>query len=160
MHCRPEDKSIHLIKNKKNMIYKVIKKKNPKNVEEPGKYYGCLVSPSLISIDEIATRISATCTVTRHDCLAVLSALQEQIIFALQEGKRVGLGDIGYFRTVINGSGSDTEEAYNTSYFKSMKVRFIPNKELKNALSLNNEAISFQRIKLVEKTAGTGTVQN
>lgn len=41
-----------------------------------------------------------------------------------------------------------------------MKVRFIPNKELKNALSLKNEAISFQRIKLVEKTAGTGTVQN
>lgn len=87
LHCRPEDKSIHLIKNKKNMIYKVIKKKNPKNVEEPGKYYGCLVSTSLISIDEIATRISATCTVTRHDCLAVLSALQEQIILCPSGGQ-------------------------------------------------------------------------
>lgn len=135
------------------MNYKVIMKKSPRDAEQPGKYYGCLVSTSQIGIDEIATRISATCTVTRHDCLAVLSALQEQIIFALQEGKRVSLGDVGHFRTIAQGSGCDTEEEYDTSYFKRLKVLFTPNKELKNAISLGNEAISFRRIKYV----GNGT---
>ena len=90
------------------MNYKVIERKDPRNPEAPGKYYGFIVNLSKIGIEEIATRISGTCTVTRHDCLAVLSALQEQIIYALQEGKRVHLGDIGSFRTVANGLGSDT----------------------------------------------------
>lgn len=92
------------------MNYKVIERKDPRNPEAPGKYYGFIVNLSKIGIEEIATRISGTCTVTRHDCLAVLSALQEQIIYALQEGKRVHLGDIGSFRTVANGLGSDTAE--------------------------------------------------
>lgn len=132
------------------MNYKVIERKDPRDTEQPGKYYGSLVSTSQITIDEIATRISSTCTVTRHDCLAVLSALQEQIIYALQEGKRVSLGDVGNFRVVAIGSGSDTEESYDTSYLKRLKVTFTPNKKLKNAVSLKNEAIFFQRIKLVE----------
>ena len=62
------------------MNYKVIERKAPRNPEAPGKYYGFIVNLSKIGIEEIATRISGTCTVTRHDCLAVLSALQEQII--------------------------------------------------------------------------------
>ena len=64
------------------MNYKVIERKDPRNPEAPGKYYGFIVNLSKIGIEEIATRISGTCTVTRHDCLAVLSALQEQIIYA------------------------------------------------------------------------------
>ena len=74
------------------MMYKVIERKDPRNPEGQGKYYGLIVNMSNIGIDELATRISATCTVTRHDCLAVLSALQEQIIYALKEGRRVHLG--------------------------------------------------------------------
>ena len=67
------------------MNYKVIERKDPRNPEAPGKYYGFIVNLSKIGIEEIATRISSSCTVTRHDCLAVLSALQEQIIYALRE---------------------------------------------------------------------------
>lgn len=140
-----------------SMYYKVIEKKNPRATEQPGKYYACLVSTSQIGIDEIASRISSTCTVTRHDCIAVLSALQEQIIYALQEGKRVSLGDLGHFRTVVSGSGSETPEEYDTGRLKRLKVVFLPNKVLKNAVSLQNDAISFQRIKYAgeEKTQET-----
>ena len=39
------------------------------------------------------------CTVNRADCLAVLSALQDNIIeMELQEGRIVDLGDIGCFK--------------------------------------------------------------
>ena len=69
------------------MNYKVIERKRPARTrKQPGKVITVsIVQPLQIGIEEIATRISGTCTVTRHDCLAVLSALQEQIIYALQE---------------------------------------------------------------------------
>ena len=117
------------------MNYKVIERKDPRTPEAPGKYYGFIVNLSKIGIEEIATRISGTCTVTRHDCLAVLSALQEQIIYALQEGKRVHLGDIGSFRTVANGLGSDTAEKYDPAYITKLRVCFTPNTKLKKAMT-------------------------
>ena len=128
------------------MNYKVIERKDPRNPEAPGKYYGFIVNLSKIGIEEIATRISGTCTVTRHDCLAVLSALQEQIIYALQEGKRVHLGDIGSFRTVANGLGSDTAEKYDPAYITKLRVCFTPNTKHKKAMSLDNKAFTLERV--------------
>ena len=127
LHRHPEDKRAKKQNNKpfkkrKEMIYKVIERKDPRNPEGQGKYYGLIVNMSNIGIDELATRISATCTVTRHDCLAVLSALQEQIIYALKEGRRVHLGDIGSFRVVANGTGSATPETYDTSFMQKLHV--------------------------------------
>ena len=119
-------------------MYKVIERKDPRNPEGQGKYYGLIVNMSNIGIDELATRISATCTVTRHDCLAVLSALQEQIIYALKEGRRVHLGDIGSFRVVANGTGSATPETYDTSFMQKLHVRltFFPSRfSLRSRLS-------------------------
>ncbi|MCD8318820.1 MAG: DNA-binding protein [Paraprevotella sp.] len=139
------------------MMYKVIERKDPRNLEAQGKYYGFIVNMSAIGIEEIATRISSTCTVTRHDCLAVLSALQEQIIYALQEGKRVHLGDLGCFRTVANGMGSTTAEDYNPSFFTRLRVCFIPNVKLKNAVALDNKAFSFERIDFAGTAQGDGT---
>ena len=116
------------------MNYKVIERKDPRNPEAPGKYYGFIVNLSKIGIEEIATRISGTCTVTRHDCLA------------LQEGKRVHLGDIGSFRTVANGLGSDTAEKYDPAYITKLRVCFTPNTKLKKAMSLDNKAFTLERV--------------
>lgn len=138
------------------MMYKVIERKDPRNPEGEGKYYGMIVNMSEIDLDEIATRISGTCTVTRHDCLAVLSALQEQIIYALQEGKRIHLGDIGNFRAVANGVGSNTPEEYDTSYMTSIKVRFTPNTRLKEAMSLTNRTFSLERVDFAKTDADAG----
>ena len=144
------------------MIYKVIERKNPQKREEAPKYYGMIVSMDQITIEEIASRISSSCTVTRHDCLAVLSALQEQIIYALQEGKRVHLGDIGCFRVIVNGLGSETADDYNTSSMKRLKVYFTPNKKLKSSIALGNSDISLQRVDFIEEeeseTEGEETV--
>ncbi len=127
------------------MNYKVIKRKKPGS-PDVAKFYGFIVSLSKIGIEDIATRISNTCTVTRHDCLAVLSALQEQIIYALQEGKRVNLGDIGSFRVLANGLGSETAEDYDTSCINKLRVCFTPNPKLKKALSLENKNFSLERV--------------
>lgn len=128
------------------MIYKVISRKNPQKRDEAPKFYGVIVNMDQIGIEEIASRISGNCTVTRHDCLAVLSALQEQVIYALQEGKRVHLGDLGSFRVIANGIGADTAEEYNVSYFKRLKVYFTPNVKLRSSISLKNSDVSLQRV--------------
>lgn len=129
------------------MLYKVVERKNP-IVPGTTKHYAYVMNMYKMDIEDLATRISASCTVTRHDCLAVLSALQEQVIYALQEGKRVHLGDIGSFRIVANGFGSDTPEKYTTDLIRTLKPVFTPNTTLKNALSVKNKAISLERIQL------------
>ena len=128
------------------MNYKVIERKDPRNPEAPGKYFVVIVFLSIIGSEEIASRISSSCSVTRLVCLAVLSALQEQIIYALQEGKRVHLGDIGSFRTVANGLGSDTAEKYDSAYITKLRVCFTPNAKLKKAMSLDNKAFTLERV--------------
>ncbi len=135
------------------MHYKIIKRKDPKNPEGTTKYYGYIVSLYKLDIEDIATRISSTCTVTRHDCLAVLSALQEQIIYALQEGKSVHLGDLGSFRIVANGLGSDTAEDYDPSRITRLRVCFTPNVRLKKAISLENKSFPLEHLDLA---AGEG----
>ena len=131
--------------------YRVVERKNPAKKEEPGLYYGCLVNPGIIDIEGLAKRISATCTVTRADTLAVLTALQEQVIYALQSGMRVHFGDIGSFRLTCQGEGVDAKENFKVSQITSLKVVFTPNKALKEAIAVNNKDISFYNI----ETSGT-----
>ena len=132
------------------MIYKVVERKNPRDMEGPTKWYGYVVNLSHIDIDELATRIAAGSTVTRPDVLAVLAALQEEFIYALQEGKSIRLGDIGSFRVVANGSGSDTKEGYDTSFLTRLRVQFTPNTVLKDALSLSNRKFPLERVDFAE----------
>lgn len=139
------------------IIYKVIERKNPKDFESPGKFYATPVCFNQLNIDNLAERISASCTVTRADCLAVLASLQEQIILALQEGNKVHLGDLGSFRLTFRGTGSDTAEDYKTSLIKTVNVCFTANTDLKEALKVSNKAVRFISLEsyLNNKTDGT-----
>lgn len=147
------------------MIIKVNKKKDPRD-ENLVKYYGYIFQGDPLDIDMLATRISGTCTVTRHDCLAVLSALQEQVIYALQSGIPVRLGDIGSFRIMAQGAGADTFKDYDVSLIKKLMVRFTPNTALKEALSLQNKNVTLRRVNIVTEDkdgesdeTGTGTTE-
>lgn len=134
--------------------YKIVGKQKP-GTSDPAnlKYYAYLVHPGVITIEGLAKRIASNCTVTRADCLAVLSSLQEQIIYALQSGMRVHLGDVGNFRLNCQSGGSETPEDFSVKQIKKLKVVFSPSKTLKNAITLNNEDISFYNL----EGAATGT---
>lgn len=84
------------------MIYfKAVSRKNP--ITKAEKWYPQLVSGAPMQLNDIVERISRTCTVTEHDVKAVVSSLQEQVIFALREGRSVRLGDLGSFRLTLAG---------------------------------------------------------
>lgn len=126
--------------------YRIVFRKKPGDEFTPGKYYGCIVNPGKIDLNGLAKRIGSNCTVTRADTLAVLSALEEQIIYALQSGMRVHLGDVGCFRLTCQGEGVEQKEQFRVSQIKKLKVVFSPSKTLRESLEVANKEISFYNI--------------
>lgn len=122
---------------------RVVNRKDPRKPEEAGLYYGSVVSFDKVGVDELSKLISANCTVTRSDCLAVISALQEQIQTALLGGKRVNLGYLGNFHLTCNGEGTLTAKEYTCNNIRKLRVAFIPGKQLKNALRVGNGDVKF-----------------
>lgn len=139
--------------------YRIVERKKPGDDFAPIKYYGCLVNPGIIDLDGLAKRISSTCTVTRADTLAVLSALEEQIIYALQNGMRVHLGDVGCFRLTCQGEGADQKENFKVSLIKKLKVVFYPSKTLREAVDMDNKDIKLYNVEAMATVADTGTVE-
>ena len=66
--------------------YIVARKKNM--TDGSIKYYAKVAPVSPVYVNDIAARISKTCTVTEHDVKAVHAALQEQVIYSLSDGHR------------------------------------------------------------------------
>lgn len=127
--------------------YKIVGRQKPGSQDpETEKFYATVVSPGLIDIEGLAKRISGMCTVTRADCLAVLAALQEQIVYALQSGMRVHLGDVGSFRLSCQSLGAATAEEFEVKNIKKLKVVYHPSKTLKQAINLSNEDVTFYNL--------------
>ena len=114
---------------------KSVMRVNPQNVAEPNKYYAKAISTGRSDIDRLAKLIAMQCTVNRADCLAVLSALQDNIIMELQDGKIVDLGDIGSFQIGVNSLGHEVSEEVSTSSVKKAKLNFRPGTELKKMIA-------------------------
>lgn len=125
---------------------KVVRRNDARDKTLPGLYYGCVKSFSKVDVEQLAERITANCTVTRSDCLAVLAALQEQTTYALQQGSRVGLGDLGNLRLTCQSSGSATPEAFDCNDVKKLRIIFTPSKALREAVKLTNANIRLNNL--------------
>lgn len=142
----------------KTVNYCVVAKINPANHESgEKKYYAVVQSKGQTGIDEIAERISASTTATRADVLAVLAALEEQVIDNLESGQTVKLGDIGSFRLSVGGEGSTTEDTYDTSLIERVKVVFTPSSRMKAGLnSLKYTKVPIKNPKETDDEGGLG----
>ena len=89
----------------RSVTYSVSPRINPRDKDASPKYYGQVQASGDVSIREMATRIQSTCTVTKADVYAVLVALEDVIMEALQSGEIVRLGDLGTFQIGISGKG-------------------------------------------------------
>ena len=125
--------------------YIVARKKNM--TDGSIKYYAKVAPVSPVYVNDIAARISKTCTVTEHDVKAVLSALQEQVIYSLSDGHSVRLGDLGSFRPTIACKGMDKAEDLTVRNIKKVRVKFTPSATLEKELS--PAFVSFSKYKHV-----------
>lgn len=124
--------------------YSVVSRKSPK--DQTVKYYAQAKSYNALTIQNIASLISRECTVTIHDVKAVLSALEEQVIAALQNGNSVRLGDLGSFHVTVNSGGCDKKEDFKASMIKRVNVRFAKSSLMRSGFRRDSSDIRFMNI--------------
>lgn len=114
---------------------KAVERVNPQDVAAPHKFYAKAVGDGRTDLKRLAKMIAMQCTVSRADCLAVLAALEDNIILELQEGKIIELGELGSFQIGISSLASVTSDEVNTSSVKKARLNFRPGEELRKMLS-------------------------
>ena len=139
----------------RSVTYSVSPRINPHDREAEPKYYAQVQARGDISIREMAERIQASCTVTKADCYAVLVALEDVIVEALENGEIVRLMDIGTLQVGISGDGSATEEEYNTSLIKKARINFRPGSVLASML----ESLSFTKVAVKTSKSASAEVE-
>ncbi len=122
--------------------YNVVPKKNPQ--DKSVKYYASLAQVKPVKLAELAENISRECTVTIHDVKAVLSALEEQLIFQLREGNSVRLGDLGSFRPTLRSEGVELAEDFTAAKIKHVNIRFYGSSNLRYNLGRNHPSVQFK----------------
>ena len=86
---------------------------NRSNSKNKGYWYARAISPDLVGVKDLANRVSARCTVTEPDILAVISALVFEMNQVLKAGNRVKLDGLGTFRVGIHSSGVEKAKDFN-----------------------------------------------
>ena len=110
----------------RNVTYSVVPRINPREKNDPPKYYAQAQASGDVNIREMSERIQASCTVTKADVYAVLVSMEDVIIDALKSGEIVRLGDLGTFQIGVSGKGTLTEEEYDSSLIQKARINFRP----------------------------------
>ena len=126
----------------RSVTYSVVPRINPRDKEAAPKFYAQAQARGDVNIREMASRIQGTCTVTKADVYAVLVALEDVIVEALQNGEIVRLGELGTFQVSLSGKGAVTSEDYDTSLIRKARINFRPGLTLAGMLS----SLSFSKV--------------
>ena len=128
----------------RTVTYSVVPRINPREKNDPPKFYAQAQARGDVSIREMAERIQATCTVHKSDVYAVLVALEDVVADAIQNGEIVRLGDLCTLQVSLSGKGALTEEDYTTDLIKRAKINFRPGTVLANALA----SLTFSKVRV------------
>lgn len=129
------------------IYYKVIEKKDPRTPNAPGKFYAQIVNTGRVNTQQLCQRIASRVTVQAADIRATLAAFNIVFPQVMKEGRRLKLNQLGTFKAVMNGLGSESPETYETSLISRIRYQFIPCKELKNKLTLSGpNAIKLEKM--------------
>lgn len=106
----------------------------PGDAQSPQKFYASVLSSGSTDFKKMAKRIASQCTVRTADCMAVLTALEENIIADLEDGIIVQMGDLGTLRVSISSGGKDNSEEVSSQDVKKARLLFRPGKGLSHML--------------------------
>ena len=126
----------------RTVTYSVVPRIDPRQKNDPPKYYAQAQARGDVSIREMAERIQATCTVHKTDVYAVLVALEDVVKEAIQNGEIVRLGELCTLQVSLSGKGTLTEKEYDDSLIKKAKIIFRPGTILAGAL----ETLKYSKV--------------
>ena len=110
----------------RTVTYSVVPRINPREKNDPPKYYAQAQARGDVSLREMAERIQSTCTVTKADVYAVLFSLEDVVKEAIQNGEILRLGDLCTLQVGLSGKGTLTEEEYEDTLSKKARRNFRP----------------------------------
>ena len=116
------------------MKYHLVERSNPRNLEDPKKFYASKVTRSTVSMRELSKDIAEMSTVSIVDVTAVIESMLQLLPKYLTAGDIVHLGDFGIFNLRISSGGADAEEDFDKSLIRGVKIGFRAGKELNKAL--------------------------
>ena len=126
----------------RTVTYSVVPRINPREKNDPPKFYAQAQARGDVSIREMAERIQATCTVHKTDVYAVLVALEDVVKEAIQNGEIVRLCELCTLQVSLSGKGTLTEKEYDDSLIKKAKIIFRPGTILAGAL----EGLKYSKV--------------
>ena len=126
----------------RTVTYSVVPRINPREKNDPPKYYAQAQARGDVNVREMAERIQATCTVHKTDVYAVLVALEDVVKEAIQNGEIVRLGELCTLQVSLSGKGTLTEKEYDDSLIKKAKIIFRPGTILAGAL----ETLKYSKV--------------
>ena len=113
---------------------KAIERRNPQDKTADAKYYAHAISTGKVDFERLAYLVSNQCTVRVSDCLAVLRALEHNMMDELEQGRIVQFGDLGNFQIGIRSEGKDNFEDVSAHSVSSAHMNFRPAKRLRKML--------------------------
>ena len=113
---------------------KVQRKKNPRDLSAPDRYYVQAVKTGNCDLERLAYLISNQSTVGEADCLAVLHSFVHNMMDELEQGRVVELGHLGNFQIKVSSSPSDSPEEISIENVKSIGVNYRPSLRIKKRL--------------------------
>ena len=126
----------------RTVTYSVVPRIDPRQKNDPPKYYAQAQARGDVSVREMAERIQASCTVHKTDVYAVLVALEDVVKEAIQNGEIVRLGELCTLQVSLSGKGTLTEKEYDDSLIKKAKIIFRPGTILAGAL----ETLKYSKV--------------
>ena len=136
----------------RTVTYSVVPRINPREKNDPPKYYAQAQARGDVNVREMAERIQASCTVHKTDVYAVLVALEDVVKEAIQNGEIVRLGELCTLQVSLSGKGTLTEKEYDDSLIKKAKIIFRPGTILAGALeTLKYSKVAIKYPKETEK---------
>lgn len=113
---------------------KSISRKNPQDLNAVPKFYAHAISTGMVDLERLAFLVSNQCTVRVPDILAVLRAMEHNMMDELEQGKVVKFGDIGSFQIGVRSVGKDLTEEVSGHSVTSAHLNFRPAKRLRKML--------------------------
>ena len=126
----------------RTVTYSVVPRINPREKNDPPKFYAQAQARGDVNVREMAERIQTTCTVHKTDVYAVLVALEDVVKEAIQNGEIVRLGELCTLQVSLSGKGTLTEKEYDDSLIKKAKINFRPGTILADAL----ESLKYSKV--------------
>ena len=145
----------------RTVTYSVVPRINPREKNDPPKFYAQAQARGDVNIREMAERIQSTCTVHKTDVYAVLVALEDVVKEAIQNGEIVRLGELCTLQVSLSGKGTLTEKEYDDSLIKKAKIIFRPGAILAGALeTLKYSKVAIKYPKETEKEESNEGLEN